>query len=171
MFDKWRDVNWNGSSKKNAFRPQNDGLDTDPLITSTVGTTGTSNLVGVTHLILNQLTTSTSLLGVVVSLPPVANISTTHKVTLVVVGDLTPPCVLSFTLPLGTRDYPCGMPITMMAGLQSHALMLADNDAMIVSPLNPYLASGSSISNLNQMAQPQGGIEYLPLGMPTITTN
>lgn len=40
-----------------------------------------------------------------------------------------------------------------------------------MSPLNTYLASGSAISNLGQMTQPQGGIEYVPQGIPTLTTS
>lgn len=84
----------------------------------------------------------------VVSLPLVTNIQTTPKATQVIVGDPTPPYVPSFILPLSTRDYPHGMPTTMMVGLQIHASKFADNTMAIVSPLSLHLALESSISIL-----------------------
>lgn len=112
-----------------------------------VGTTRISNPVGVTDQILTLITILASLPSGVVSFPPVANIPTTPKTTLAIVGDPTPPYLPSFMLPLITRDYPYGMPTSMMTGLQSHASTYADNDVTTGSPLNPYLASGSAISN------------------------
>lgn len=49
--------------------------------------------------------------------------------------------------------------------------MFAYNVATIASPLNPYLASRSVITNPGRMAQPQGGVRYVPLGIPILTTN
>lgn len=75
--------------------------------------------------------------------------------TLIVVGDSNPCYVPSFTIPLVIRDYLYGMPTAMMEGLQSHDSMFADNVATIAPPFNPYLASGSAISNPDRMTQPQ----------------
>lgn len=61
------------------------------------------------------------------------------------------------------------MPTVMMAGLQSHALAFAKNYATTMSPLNPYLESGSSIRNPIRMGKLQQGFIYGPLIMPTLT--
>lgn len=137
---------------KNSSRPRNDTIHTEPPDTLTVGNVGKSKHVGVTSTILTPVATLTSLPGVVLLLPSVANIPTIPRATLTVVGDLTPSYFSSFTLPLGTRDYPYGMPTITMADLQSHISMFVDNDVTISSPLNPHWASGSTISNLGRMA-------------------
>lgn len=103
------------------------------LVTLMVDTAETLNPVRVTCPILTPVTTSTSLPGVVVWSPPVANIPTTPKATLVVLGDPTPPYVPSFMLPLVTRDYLYGIPATMMECLQSPASTFVDNGASSVT--------------------------------------
>lgn len=56
------------------------------------------------------------------------------KVTQTVVGDPSPHYVLSSIPSLMTIDYPWGMPTSMMANLQRHALTFPNNAANIVSP-------------------------------------
>lgn len=105
--------------------------DIEPSVTSTIGTIGTSNPIEVTGRILSSVTTSTSLPTMVVMLPPVLNIPTTSRTTQALVGDLRPPYVPSFTLPLVTRYYPYDMLSAMIAGLQSYALTFGDKVATI----------------------------------------
>ena len=123
-----------------------------------------------TSLILNLVMSSMSIPGMIALLSPIENIPTTPRDTLVVVGYPMHPYVPSFTLPLVTRDYPYGMPTTIMASLQSHTLTFVHNVATIASPLNPYLAPQSVISNPGRMAQPQGGFGYVPQGLSALTT-
>lgn len=68
----------------------------------------------------------------------------------------------SFTLPYGSREFPYGMPTTMMVDLQTSASTYADNPMTITSPFNSHLALGSTISNPSQMAQQQGGLRNIP---------
>lgn len=54
-----------------------------------------------------------------------------------------------FTLPSGGKEYPYGIQIALMADLHTNASIYADNIIVVVSPVNQYMASGSSISNLD----------------------
>lgn len=102
--------------------------------------------------------------------PQVTSITTTHRVTQAVMGGLRPSFPLSFTLPLISRDYPYGMPTMMMKRIKSSGSTYEDNSMAIASPINPYLESGSPISNSGRMAQPQGGLQSAPRVMPFLTT-
>lgn len=61
-------------------------------------------------------------------------------------------------MPVLSKDFPYGIPIATMIELQSNALAYANNNALIMSSLNLYVASGYSISNPGRVTQ-HGGIE------------
>lgn len=132
---------------------------------------GTMNTIGVTYPTLTMVITSTLMPGVVVTLPSVTSVPISPRPTIIIMGDYNPLYIPSFIIPLVTMDYRYGMPTSMMAGLDNHASMFAYNDATIASPLNPYLASGSSISNHGHIGQPRGGFIYAFPIVPTLTTH
>lgn len=76
----------------------------------------------------------------------------------------------SFTMLLVSRDFPYGTPIAMMEELQSNASTYVDNNATIVSPLNPYVALGFSISNPGRVTQ-HGGTAFAPSNVSALTIN
>lgn len=63
------------------------------------------------------------------------------------------------------------MQTTIMAHLQTNASRYVGNATTIPSPLNSYLALIYVISNLIRMAQPQGGLRYIPQVMSPLTTS
>lgn len=112
-----------------------------------------------------------SILGMVVTLPQVTSVPVSPWPNATVIGDNKPPYLPSSTMSLVTMDYPYGMPTAMMTGLHTHSSIFLDNATMIESPFNPYLVSGSTISNTGRNGQPRGGFRYVPHIMPTFTTD
>lgn len=140
---------------KNTPLPQNNALDNEEQpFEYTVSGACTSTTIGAATLFVTQMSDSTTLLKVMVPPPQVTSIPTTLRVTQGIIGDHRPSFLPSFTLRLSSREYPYGMPTAMMANLQTNASRYADNTMTVASPLNPYLASRSSISNPIRMAQP-----------------
>lgn len=68
----------------------------------------------------------------------------------------------SFTLFMGNREYPYGMPQAMMACLHFNVSTYADNIMVVMPPFNPYLASSSIINNLSRTTPLSGGSNYAP---------
>lgn len=114
---------------------------------------------------------STVSLEMVVSLPQITSMVTTFMAMKNMIGYQRTSFPLSFMLPLSGREQPYGMRVVMMVSLHPTVSTYADNEMAIASPINPYLASSSAISNLGQIAQPTGGLGYIPLGMPYLTNN
>lgn len=104
-----------------------------------------------------------------VSLLKATSVPTNHRARQNMIGDQMPHVLLSFTLPISGRIQPYGMPIAMMASMHPSASTYVDNAIIIVSPINPYLESGSSVHNNGRMTQQLGGLRYIPPGMPPIT--
>lgn len=59
----------------------------------------------------------------------------------------------------------------MMKDMQTNISKLLNNAISIVSPFNTYLALGSVISNPSRMAQPLGGLGYIPQVMTPLTSS
>lgn len=108
--------------------------------------------------------------GVVVSFPVATSVLTTPRLTHAPFVDHRSLYMPSFTMLIVSRDSPYGMSTTMMSGLQRSASTCADNNATITSPLNPYVASGSSISHYDQATQ-HGGPLFSPPNMYILTKN
>lgn len=155
---------------KNTSFPWNEILNTKQLVESTVGTTGNSNPIGTKELTFTPIMSVTLLPGVVVSFPIVTSILTTPSSTHTTIGDPKPSYVLGFTLPMVFRDFPYSMPTAMMAGLHGITSTYVDDNATTMSPLNPYVASESIISNLGRITQPRG-FRFAPPNASALTTN
>lgn len=132
--------------------------------------TESTNPIGTNEPILTLVTSATLMPWVMVSLPAATSIPTTPRSTHTAIGDPMPSYRLGFTMPLVYRDFLYGMPTAMVAGLHSNASMYEDNNATITSPLNSYVASGSTIGNPSQITQHEGTGFSLP-DTYTITTN
>lgn len=80
------------------------------------------------------------------------------------------PLLPSFTLPMGNRDYPYGMPVMMMTDLHSNTSTYEDNTMAVVPPYNPYSASGLIKNNLSRTTPLSRGSNYAPQAMSTLNT-
>lgn len=139
---------------------QNNSLDTEQPVSSTIEMIKKSNPIGTNEPVLNAVASATSMLGVVVSFPVETSIPTTPRPTHASLVDPRLSYMSCFTMPLVSRDFLFGMPTGMMEGLQSNTLTYADDNATLASPLNPYVVSGPVISHLGRATQ-HGGLHLL----------
>lgn len=144
---------------KNTSHSRNDSSYPEPPVTTKVGTIRTTNIIKFACPILSLVAISTSMPGVVANLLSIKSVPIFPMTTSTIVGDPNLPYVPSFTMPLIMRDYPYGMPTSMMTGLHSHALMFSDN--VVDDTPQSTFGVGSSISNLGRMGKPQGGMSLL----------
>lgn len=72
--------------------------------------------------------------------------------------------LFGFSTPPPGRDYPYGMPTSMMANLQPNMSTFSDNVMAIMPLYNPHNAS---VSTINNMIRP-GGINYIPSNTPSL---
>lgn len=92
-------------------------------------------------------------------------------VTQTTFGGTRLPFLPIFTLTLGGKGYPYGIPTKMIKGLQTNMSMYVSNAMVVVSPFNPYLESKSIINSPGRMGQSLGGLGYILRVMPPLTKN
>lgn len=109
----------------------------DKPIDLTVGHARTSTTVGENPTVISQITASTVPPEVVVSLPQVTSVPTTHKATQNLTLDPKPPFPLNFTLPQSGRELPYSMSTTMMVGLQTNTSTYVNNTMAIELHIDP----------------------------------
>lgn len=72
------------------------------------------------------------------------------------------PYIPGFSFPIGSREYPYGMPPSMTAGLQTGMSTYVENAVATISPYNLHPASYSSINNPIRSVPPPGSLCYIP---------
>lgn len=102
-------------------------------------------------------------------MPSTTSILTTLIATYVAIRDPRPSYVSGFIIPQVSRIFPYGMPTAIMTGLQSSASTYTYNNATTASPFNPYVMSGSAISNTDRITQPGGSAKHIRYICTTMT--
>lgn len=74
--------------------------------------------------------------------------------------------LFGFSMAMNNKDYPYGMPTSMMVGLHTNMSTFSDNAMATVSSYNPQNAFASTINNMVR----SGGICYIPYTSPSLNT-